>query len=57
MGKNKHKARHELLHRELDELIADFICHTKGLPSRTTVMELMNWSHKQTINPTEEVVK
>lgn len=49
----KHKARHEMLHRMLDELTADMIRHTKKLPSKTTVMELMAWSHEQTQNPTE----
>lgn len=54
MDKKQHIARHKLLHREFDELIADFIGHTERLPSQTTVMELMEWSHEQTILPTEE---
>lgn len=55
MDKEEHKARHQLLHRELDELVADFIRHTKGTaPSQTSIMELMKWSHQQTINPTED---
>lgn len=49
----KHRLRHEALHKNFDELIADFIGHTGKLPSKTTAMELMDWSHKQTINPTE----
>lgn len=28
-------------------LVADFINNTGKLPSKTTVMELMNWSFKQ----------
>ncbi len=54
MDREEHKARHQLLHRELDELLADFISHTKALPSKTTIMELVEWSHGQTINPTED---
>lgn len=50
----KHRLRHEVLHRHLDELIADMIRHTDHLPSTTTVMQLMEWSHQQTIDPTEE---
>jgi len=47
----EHKARHELLHTHLDELVADFITKTDGRPSKSTIMELMSWSHKQTLSP------
>ena len=56
MTKLKHKNRHKKLHRSFDELIGDFITHSelgKGMPSKTTVMELMQWSHQQTKDPTE----
>jgi len=53
MTKEEHIERHKLLHQCLDELVADFITHTGVLPSKTSVMELMTWSHEQTINPTE----
>ena len=52
MPLEKHRARHVLLHKELDELIADFIRHTGGLPSKTTLLEFLNWSHLQTLRPT-----
>ena len=51
MNTEKHIARHKMLHGHLDELIADFITHTKQLPSRTTLFEFIDWSHKQTENP------
>lgn len=54
MNINEHKKQHKELHNSLDELTADFIRHTKGLPSNTTVLELMTWSHEQTTNPTED---
>lgn len=54
MNKAKHKERHIKLHMVLDDLVADFICHTSKLPSKTTVMELMTWSSEQADNPTEE---
>jgi len=43
-----HKERHRLLHNHLDELFADFIQNADG---RTvdTIMDLIKWSHKQTI--------
>jgi len=41
MNIEEHKIIHEDLHISLDELIADFIAHTKRLPSKTTVAELM----------------
>ncbi len=49
----KHKKRHKELHRNLDELSADFIKHTGKLPSKVTVLELMGWSFEQTVKPTE----
>ena len=50
----EHREIHAELHSALDELVADFIRHTDGLPSKTTVLELMRWSHEQTINPDEK---
>lgn len=50
---DEHKARHVLLHRELDELVGDFIEYTHRLPTQTTLMEFMVWSHEQTLIPTE----
>lgn len=54
MNKKQHKERHKLLHQHLDELLADFISQTYNLPSKTTVMDLVKWSHLQTINPTNK---
>ena len=45
---NKHRKRHILLHKYLDELVADFINHTDKLPSETPLMALMEWSYQQT---------
>jgi len=42
----EHKKRHEELHHSLDELLADFIAHTNRLPSKTTIMEFMEWSYQ-----------
>ena len=50
----EHLYRHVLLHEYLDELVADFIRHTGKLPSRTTMLELMQWSDGQRISTTEE---
>lgn len=48
----EHKARHLALHAALDELVGDYISQTNRLPSKTTVMELLKWSHAQTQRPT-----
>lgn len=58
MSYEEHKARHQMLHKHLDELIADRISHSdpRGetwLPSRNTVFDLMKWSHEQSLNPTD----
>lgn len=53
METEQHKKRHEELHKCLDELVADFIGQTGKLPSKTTVLELMEWSAQQTKEPTD----
>jgi hypothetical protein len=48
-----HREQHAQLHKELDELVADFIQHNKDkLPSRTPILDLIMWSHEQTLHPT-----
>lgn len=54
MAESEHKQRHLVLHKHLDELVADFIDQTCKLLSETTVMDLIKWSHQQTKNPTDE---
>lgn len=54
ISREDHIKRHGELHRALDELMADYITHTKGLPVETTVMQLMEWSHKQMTEPEGE---
>jgi hypothetical protein len=49
----QHKARHKLLHENLDELIADWIWQTKALPSKNSILDLIEWSYQQTSNPTD----
>lgn len=51
MNKEEHIAQHKILHRHLDELIADWIQHTGKFPSKSTVLELMTWSNEQTTKP------
>lgn len=59
MTHDEHKARHVELHRLYDEnageLLADYLRHNpdKGLRN-TSLMEFMEWSHSQTIEPTED---
>lgn len=58
-GKNmktyeQHRYRHVELHRAFDELLADWICETESLPSKSTVMDLFNWSHEQTEHPSDK---
>lgn len=42
---------HKEWHKILDRMIADYILCTEKRLSNTTLMEFMEWSHKQTINP------
>lgn len=48
----QHRARHAELHRALDELVADWIRHTRRTPSHATVLDLMIWSSEQMASPT-----
>lgn len=57
MTHEEHIERHRVLHRALDELVADWIRNGPEsgrpiLPSQHTVMELIKWSHEQTLCPT-----
>lgn len=51
MTKEEHRERHIKLHKALDELMADFASHTRRGFTDTSVMELMQWSYKQTQDP------
>ena len=53
MEKSEHKKRHEELHKALDELVADFLTHTGALLTPTSIMDLMDWSYRQTQDPEE----
>lgn len=45
------KEKHKELHNSLDQLVACFIEQTEKSLSETTVMELIQWSYQQTIDP------
>lgn len=47
MTEEEHQLQHSELHKALDELIADWITHGNGMPSKSTVYDLLEWSHKQ----------
>ena len=51
LTEDEHRQRHIELHQALDELVADWIQHKRQLLSQTTIMELVDWSHAQTITP------
>ncbi len=47
MTKEEHQKHHELLHHYLDEIVADYMTNSIGLPSKNTILDLMMWSNKQ----------
>jgi len=57
MTKEEHRKRHVQLHEALDELIGDWLRYD-GLPSGrllsdASIMDLVEWSYQQTLDPTE----
>jgi len=54
MTTEQHRARHVELHKMLDELVADWMTHTGKRPSSSSVLELLEWSNTQTVEPTEK---
>ena len=54
MTKEEHIKIHKELHTSFDKLIADFIYQTDKSFSKTTVMDLIEWSD---IQPTNHDVK
>ena len=54
MNERQHLERHQLLHKHLDELFADYIRHQEGSHGefvKRPIMELMQWSNAQAGNP------
>ena len=49
-----HQERHVFLHKHLDELLADYINETEKLISETKFWEFIEWSHLQTMSPSEK---
>ena len=43
--------RHEKLHRSLDELLACWITARVGSLRDASLMDFVQWSHKQTLHP------
>jgi hypothetical protein len=54
MKKEDHIKRYTELHKSLDELVADWITHTRGLPSKSSIFDLMMWSSQQCDNPSPQ---
>lgn len=54
MDEQEHIEHHKKLHKAFDELVADYISHTDQQFGKITVYELMEWSHRQIVEPEEE---
>jgi len=57
MNETEHIEKHKLLHKYLDELVADFIQNTENLLSNTTILDFMDWSYSQTIETGKKGLK
>ena len=54
MTHQEHIERHKELHKKIDELVADYISNQEKGLEETSVMELIEWSYQQTLNPTSK---
>ncbi len=56
MTPEKHKKRHQELHKAVDELFADYITHHPEQIGFTSmpIMQLLEWSAKQMESPDHE---
>lgn len=54
MSREEHQDRHILLHRKLDELLADWITHEPTASIDRPVIDLMKWSCEQAKEPTPD---
>jgi len=57
MTSDEHKARHLMLHRNLDELLADWLTHEPTASIDRPLIDLMKWSCEQTKEPTPDTVR
>lgn len=57
MTKAQHRQLHHRFHRSLEKLISDWTAcadqEAPRLPSAHTILELSEWSYKQTLDPEE----
>lgn len=51
MTEDEHKQIRVLLHKKLDELVADFIEQTGKSLNESSIMELIEWSYRQAQSP------
>lgn len=56
LPRNLHKEKHQLLYKLFNELIDDYaVHHPRADVGKLTILELLEWSYAETINPTETV--
>ena len=57
MSEEEHRLRHVALHNSFDELLADYMTHTKREGgeqiTQRPIIDLLQWSYKQTQEPDE----
>jgi hypothetical protein len=51
LTEKEHQERHKFLHKCLDELVADYISNTLNSLTQSSIMDLMEWSARQTQIP------
>lgn len=52
--KEEHISRHIMLHKKLDELVADYLAETGLTASGSSILDLLKWSDNQTIEPSDK---
>ena len=49
----RHKTQHKISHEHLNYLVADYIAHIGKQLTKTTLLEFVEWSCSQTLDPSE----
>jgi len=54
MKREQHIKAHQRWHETLDRIVAHYFATTRKLPTQSTIMDLLEWSRDEAIEPTPD---